>query len=195
MSVPKRVYSEPGHEVEILLAFEVVEENTFAALKGDGIAVVGGEKKALFKIGDLIEAGHGLIVKRTDAGHCLQPETGQVPSLHKRCFVRRDAASRGPACSDQHSLFVSNLRSSPGIFWIQPGRGHDGASQLFGGNDKRFGWRLATGIFLGGGRDEAIAPSDYGLQVLRLVGIVRQGAADLADGGIYSLLPLDGHLF
>ncbi len=68
MSMAQRVHSEPGDEVEILLAFEVVEENTFAALKANGITVVGGEKKAFFKIGDLIEAGHGLIVKRTDGG-------------------------------------------------------------------------------------------------------------------------------
>src|SRR5258708_23627867 len=68
MSMPQRVHTQPGHEVEILLAFEVVEKNTFAALKANGIPVVGGEKKALFKIGDLIEAGHGLIVKRTDGG-------------------------------------------------------------------------------------------------------------------------------
>ena len=57
------------------------------------------------------------------------------------------------------------------------------------------GWRLAAGIFLGGGRDETIASSDYGLQVLRLVGIVRQGAADLADGGIDSLFDVDEHIF
>src|SRR5258707_13301054 len=68
MSMAQRVHTQPGHEVEILLAVEVVEENTFAALKANGIAVVGGEKKALFKIGDLREAGQGLIVKRTDGG-------------------------------------------------------------------------------------------------------------------------------
>ncbi len=82
----QRVHTEPGHEVEILLAFEVVEENTFAALKADGITVVGGEKKALFKIGDLIEAGHGLIVKRTEAGRRPQAETGQAPSLQEFFF-------------------------------------------------------------------------------------------------------------
>jgi hypothetical protein len=86
----QRVHSEPGHEVEILPAFEVVEENTSPALKAHGIAVVGREKKALFKIGDLIEAGHGLIVKRAEAGQrrrrrgkpLLYPrvETGLAPS-------------------------------------------------------------------------------------------------------------------
>src|SRR5208282_783466 len=53
MSVPEGVHPQPGHEVEILFALEVVEENTFAALKAYGIAVVGGEKKTLFKIGNL----------------------------------------------------------------------------------------------------------------------------------------------
>jgi hypothetical protein len=63
--MPEGVHPQPGHEVEILFALEVVEENTLAALKAHGISVVGGEKKTLFKIGDLIEAGHGLIVERT----------------------------------------------------------------------------------------------------------------------------------
>src|SRR5258708_10415236 len=92
-------------------------------------------------------------------------------------------------------MFVVGVRSASGIFWIQPGRGHDGASQFFGGNGRSFGWRWATGIFCGGGRDEAIASSDYGLQVLWLVGVVRQGAADLADRGIDSLFDVDKHIF
>src|SRR5258708_19249448 len=92
-------------------------------------------------------------------------------------------------------MFVVGVRSSSGIFWIQPGRGHDGASQFFGGNGRSFGWRWATGIFFGGGRDEAIASSDYGLQVLWLVGVVRQGAADLSDRGIYSLFDFAKNIF
>ena len=95
MSMAQRVYSEPGHEVEILLAFEVVEKDTFAALKGNGITVVGGEKKALFNIGDLIEAGHGLIVKRT-------MEDG----------LGRDSACR--VFSGQRSIFT--LRPEPSEF-------------------------------------------------------------------------------
>src|SRR5260370_40637171 len=78
MSMAQRVHTQSGHEVEILLAFEVVEESTFAALKGNGIAVVGWEKEALFKIGDLIEAGHGLIVKRTDTGPRLLVRRGKA---------------------------------------------------------------------------------------------------------------------
>src|SRR5580658_7459269 len=93
------------------------------------------------------------------------------------------------------SVFGAGLRGSSGIFWIQPGRGHDGASQFFGGDDKSFGWHLATGIFFGGGRNEAIAPANYGLKVLRLASIVRQGTADLADGGINSLFDVDEHIF
>src|SRR5580704_11744841 len=105
--------------------------------------------------------------------------------------VCRDAACRVSACSDHFSLFVASLRSSSGIFWIQPGRRHDGASQFFRGNGKSFGWRSAGDILLGGGGDEAIASSDHGLQVLRLVGDVREGAADLADGSIDSLFDVD----
>src|SRR5258708_31092492 len=91
-------------------------------------------------------------------------------------------------------MFVVGVRSSSGIFWIQPGRGHDGASQFFGGNGRSFGWRWATGIFFGGGRDEAIASSDYGLQVLWLVGVVRQGAADLSGRRLDSLFGVDKHI-
>src|SRR5258708_20264661 len=68
MRMPQRVHTQRGHEVEILLPFEVVEKNTFAALKANGIPVVGGEKKALFKIGDLIGAGRGVIAKPTAGG-------------------------------------------------------------------------------------------------------------------------------
>jgi hypothetical protein len=49
--------------------------------------------------------------------------------------------------------------------------------------------------FFGIGRDEAIAPADYGLQILGFVGVVGQGAADFADGGIDSLLDVDEHVF
>jgi hypothetical protein len=70
--MPEGVHPQPGHEVEILLALEVIEKNTFAALKAHGITVVGGEEKALFKIGNLIEAGHGFIVERTECGESSQ---------------------------------------------------------------------------------------------------------------------------
>src|SRR5260370_31343527 len=101
-----------------------------------------------------------------------------------------DAACRVSAGSDQFSLFVWSLWSASGIFWVQPGCRHDGASQLFGGNGKSFGRRLAGDIFLGGGGDEAIASSDYGLQVLRLVGVVREAAADPAHINIDSLFDI-----
>ncbi len=64
MRMAEGVHAQPGHKVEILFAFEVIEENTFAALEGYGITIVGGEKKALFEIDDLFEARHGLILER-----------------------------------------------------------------------------------------------------------------------------------
>jgi len=45
MSMAERVHAQSGYEVEILFAFEVVEENTFAALEGHGITIVGGRRK------------------------------------------------------------------------------------------------------------------------------------------------------
>ena len=56
---------------------------------------------------------------------------------------------------------------------------------------ERSGWRWAVGVFFGVRRDEAVASSDYGLQIVRLAGVVRQGAANLADGGIDSLFHID----
>jgi hypothetical protein len=68
MSMTKGVHSQPGHEVEILLALEVIEKNALPALKAHGIAVIGREKKAFFKIGNLVEARHGFIVERALGG-------------------------------------------------------------------------------------------------------------------------------
>src|SRR5271163_751164 len=81
MSMSQRVHSQPGHKVEILLAFEVVEKDSFAALEGNGIAIVGIKKKTLFKIGNLFQAGHGLIVdglivERTDSRGRLAEREG-----------------------------------------------------------------------------------------------------------------------
>src|SRR5579863_4388559 len=86
------------------------------------------------------------------------------------------------------------LRGASGIFRVQAGGGHDGETEVLRGNDKSFGWRC-SGRFFGGGRDEAIAPADHSLEVLRLVGIVGQGAANLADGGIDSLFDVDEDVF
>src|SRR5208337_2310347 len=94
----------------------------------------------------------------------------------------------------QLSVFGADLGSSSWILRIQAGCGHDGASEFFGRNGESFGWRLPSGIFFGGGRDEAIAPANYGLQILRFGGVVTQGASDLAYGGIDSLLDIDEHI-
>ena len=47
--------------------------------------------------------------------------------------------------------------------------------------------RLAT-LFFGIGRNEAIAPADHRLKILRFVCVVVQGTANLADRRIDSLL-------
>ena len=66
MSMAQGIHAQSGYEVEILLTFEVVEENAFAAFESNRIPVVGREEKTLFEIGDLIETGHGFIVKLTE---------------------------------------------------------------------------------------------------------------------------------
>jgi hypothetical protein len=48
----------------ILLTLEVKKENALSTLKANWIPVIGREKKPLFKLDGLIEAGHELIVER-----------------------------------------------------------------------------------------------------------------------------------
>ena len=93
------------------------------------------------------------------------------------------------------SVFGGTLRSSAGIFWIQTSRGHDGASELFCGKDNFFVGHGAGGIFFGVGRDETITSAYDSLQVLRLTGIIGQGAANFADRGIDSLFDVDEYIF
>src|SRR5580704_12410686 len=173
MSMAQRVDAQSGYEVEILLAFEVVEEDTFAALKAYWITVVGGEKETLFEIDDLFEAGHGLIVNPMDTGPLYN-----APDV--------SGSVRGS--------LPTGLAICPGVFWIQAGCGHDGSSQLLGRNGKLLGWRLAGGSFFRVGRDEAIASSNHCLQVLRLAGVIGQRAANLADGGVDPLFDVDEYV-
>lgn len=50
-------------------------------------------------------------------------------------------------------------------------------------------------VVLGGRGDEAIAAADDGVKIVRLVGIVGESAADLANRGIDSLFDIDEHIF
>src|ERR1019366_310594 len=93
------------------------------------------------------------------------------------------------------SGLAGQLGSSLRVLGVESGGGHDGASQIFGGNGVSSACRRAAGFFYGGGRDEAIAPSNYGLQILRLAGVVGQGTANLADSCIDPLFNIDEHIF
>jgi len=101
--------------------------------------------------------------------------------------VRRPGSIHLPRLTFRLYSRNPRLRGASGIFWIQAGGGHKGSTKVFWGNNECFGWCWITGFYLVGGRDEAIAPADHSLQVLRFVGIIRQSAANLADGGIDSL--------
>ena len=57
--VAERVDAQAGDEVEVLLPLEVEEENSFAALKGDRVAVVSLEKIAALEVDDLFKVCHG----------------------------------------------------------------------------------------------------------------------------------------
>src|ERR1700679_2953823 len=72
MGMAQGVYTQSSYEVEIFLAFEVVKVHTLATLKAHGIAIVGGEQKALFKIDNFIETRHGFIVNRRILVRCLR---------------------------------------------------------------------------------------------------------------------------
>ena len=45
MRVAERVHTQAGDEIQIALAFAVEEENSLAALEGDGVAVIGGQQE------------------------------------------------------------------------------------------------------------------------------------------------------
>src|SRR5579872_7084208 len=96
-----------------------------------------------------------------------------------------------PPCN---SVFRRSFRGSPWIFRIQAGGGHDGASEFFRRENEWSGRCWGAGILFGMGCDETIAPPYDSLQVLRLAGIVRQGAANFADSGIDPLFDIDEHI-
>jgi hypothetical protein len=110
-------------------------------------------------------------------------ETGLGAFREERLTVRLDV------------VFGRNLRSVPGIFGIEAGSGHDGASKVFGGKDEGLGGSGLAGIFFGGRSDEAIAAADDGQKVLGFAGIVGESAADFADGGIDALFDVDEDIF
>jgi hypothetical protein len=66
MSIAERIHAQASHEVQIPLAFEVVEVDPFPALKAYRLAVVGGEKEALFEIDDLFQLRHSRILERLE---------------------------------------------------------------------------------------------------------------------------------
>jgi hypothetical protein len=101
MSITERIHAQPRHKVEILLAFEVVEENAFPALKANGIAIVGGEKKALFEIGDLIEARHAFNCKTNGL-------LGTVSGKLRLRLVPRSYAGKDQPCPKQQEHIFHN---------------------------------------------------------------------------------------
>jgi hypothetical protein len=109
--------------------------------------------------------------------------------------MKRSEESRGGLIFGLRTFLGERLWGSSGIFWIEPGGGHDGASEIFGGKGEGFGWRPAIRFFGSIGSDEAVAATDNGLQALRVVGVVGEGAADLADGGIDALFDVDEYIF
>ena len=59
MGMTQRIHAQAGDEIEILLAFCVVEEHTLAAFEGDRITVIGLEKVAALEVDNLFEVCHG----------------------------------------------------------------------------------------------------------------------------------------
>src|ERR1700758_4430062 len=55
----QRIHAQAGDEIEILLAFSVVEEHALAAFEGDRITVIGLEKVAALEVSNLFEVCHG----------------------------------------------------------------------------------------------------------------------------------------
>ena len=52
------VYSQPSHEVQVALPFEVVEKHALAPFNGNRIAVIGLDQKTPFAFTNFLEASH-----------------------------------------------------------------------------------------------------------------------------------------
>ena len=58
MSVAESVDTKSGDEIQVAIPFPVEEIDAFAALEGDGIAVIGGQQKMAFAVNDFFGDGH-----------------------------------------------------------------------------------------------------------------------------------------
>ena len=59
MGVAERVHPEAGHEIQVAIAFGVVEENPFAPIQSDGVPVVGWQKATALALDNFVCLGHG----------------------------------------------------------------------------------------------------------------------------------------
>ena len=59
VGVAESVDSQAGHEIQVAIAFAVVQEDALAAVEGDGIAVVGGQQETALALDNFVGVGHG----------------------------------------------------------------------------------------------------------------------------------------
>ena len=58
MRVPQRIHAQPGNEIQIALALDVVEKHALAPAQHDGIAVISLQQKLPLTFGDLFKGIH-----------------------------------------------------------------------------------------------------------------------------------------
>src|SRR5581483_4609823 len=88
MRMPERVYSQPGHKIQVLLAINVVQKNPFPPGEHDRISVVGREQEVLFTLDDLFCGCHGGLHSR--ASTCGPEFSWTVRLKLGPCASRRD---------------------------------------------------------------------------------------------------------
>jgi hypothetical protein len=59
MGVSKGIDAKPRHEIEILFALDIVEEDALSALHDEGIPAVCLQEKLAFALDDFFGVGHG----------------------------------------------------------------------------------------------------------------------------------------
>src|SRR5579863_9809556 len=58
MRMPQRIHPQPGDEIQVALALQVIQKHALAAAEGDGITVVSLQQVLLFKVCDLFKSIH-----------------------------------------------------------------------------------------------------------------------------------------
>src|SRR5712691_11370567 len=58
MRMPERIHPQPGHEIEVAIALDVIDKNSLAPAQHERIAVISLQQILPFQFRDLFKSGH-----------------------------------------------------------------------------------------------------------------------------------------